>query len=457
MKKISILIFVIVAAVGGTALYAKLRTDEPKAPPFRTAKAKRGDLMVTVSATGTLEPEEVVDVGAQVTGRIKEMGLDPRGRTDSAFANKRIDYGSPVEEGMLLAQLDPSIYKAQYDQADASLVQAKANVLQMEAKLMQADAEWKRAQRLRALKLVSRSPTGSPTAASQLPIKGISDADFILAEANCKAADANLAAAKGTVLQMAAALELAKTNLGYTTIKSPVNGTIIDRRMNIGQTCVANLTAQSLFLIARDLRRMQIWATVNEADIGRLKVGTQVNFRVDAFPGEVFRGEVFQIRLNASMTQNVVTYIVVISADNSSLRLLPYLTANVKFEVNRRDDALLIPNAALRFQPKPEQVDPEARATVLASAAETKSNDAQDDREPNEGTVWLPKAAGEFLYPVNVHTGLTDGSFTEVIGDELADGSEVVLGETRGTAAGDVINPLGPPKFRGTPRKDKGK
>ena len=231
----------------------------------------------------------------------------------------------------------------QFDQAVASLAQAKANVLQMDAKLKQADAEWKRAQRLMSLKLVSRSPTGSTAPGEALPIKGISDADYILAQANFESGEANVEAAKGTVLQMEAALELARTNLGYTTIKSPVNGTIIDRRVNIGQTVVASLTAQSLFLIARDLRRMQVWAAVNEADIGRLKVGTPVHFRVDAFPQEVFRGQVVQIRLNASMTQNVVTYTVVISADNSDLRLLPYLTANVKFEVDGRNDVRWFP------------------------------------------------------------------------------------------------------------------
>ena len=258
---------------------------------------------------------------------------------------------------MLLAQIDPSTYNAQLQQATATLAQAQANVSQMKAQVMQTQAEWERAQRLKDLKITSRSPTGDASSQEAMPIKGISDADYILAQANAESAKANLEAAKATVQQAKATLTLAKTNLGYTTINSPIDGTIIDRRVNIGQTVVSSLNAPSLFLLARDLHHMQVWAAVNEADIAKIKPGTKVHFRVDALPQDVFHGEVVQIRLNASMTQNVVTYTVVISVDNPELKLLPYLTADVKFEVDDREDVLLVPNAALRYKPAPELID----------------------------------------------------------------------------------------------------
>ena len=175
-----------------------------------------------------------------------------------------------------------------------------------------------------------------------------------------------MAVGKATIRQNRAALRMAKTNLGYTTIKSPVRGAIIDRRVNIGQTVVASLNAPSLFLIAKDLRRMQVWASVNEADIGRIHVDMPVRFTVDAHAGQTFHGKVTQIRMNATMTQNVVTYTVVVTTDNSNGKLLPYLTANVQFEVDQRSHVLLVPNAALRWKPQASQIDPAVRKTTLA-------------------------------------------------------------------------------------------
>ena len=168
-----------------------------------------------------------------------------------------------------------------------------------------------------------------------LPKQAIAETDYDTVMANYKAASANVAVGKATIRQDKAALRTAETNLGYTTIASPVRGVIIDRRVNIGQTVVASLNAPSLFLIAKDLRRMQVWASVNEADIGHIHVGMPVQFTVDAYPGQTFRGSVTQIRMNATMTQNVVTYTVVVTTDNSDGKLLPYLTANVQFEMER--------------------------------------------------------------------------------------------------------------------------
>ncbi|MFO0788485.1 MAG: efflux RND transporter periplasmic adaptor subunit [Pirellulales bacterium] len=448
----------LLAGLTGGGLYARKYFErENQQSPFRTEKVTRGDLQINVRATGTVEPEETVDVGAQVVGRIKELGKDPRGKTDPAFANKSVDYGSPVEQGMVLAQIDPAVYKAQFDQATAALAQAQARVMQAQAQLEQANAEWERAQRLQQLRLPSRSPTGD-MGTTALPIKGISEADYILAQANAAVAKADVEAAKATVLQQQATLNLAKTNLDYTTIVSPISGKIIDRRVNIGQTVVSSLNAPSLFLLARDLRRMQVWAAVNEADIARIHPGTNVHFRVDALPNDMFHGTVVQVRLNAAMTQNVVNYTVVIGVDNSDEKLLPYLTADVYFEVDERKDVLLVPNAALRYRPTPEQIatDETAGADSNAPLGERgKSGRGREAAKPsvsaNAGRVWQVVPGTIKVRPVEVEIGPSDMAFTEVTSSELHEGEEIVVGEVRPTTSStEVNNPLAPPRFRGT-------
>lgn len=389
---------------------------------FRTAKVARGDVVSSIGATGTVEPETLVDVGAQVMGRIKELGVEP----DDPEGKKPVDYRSAVRRGMVLAQIDDSLYKAQYDQALASLHRAEADLAQLRAKLLQTEQERKRAGELVNI-------TDIP--GTNRVIKGISDSDHDLAVANHEIAKANLKVGEATLEQSRAALALAKTNLDYTVIKSPLDGVIIERRVDVGQTVVASLNAPSLFLIAKDLKRMQVWASVNEADIGRIHAGMPVRFTVDAFPDETFRGTVEQVRLNATMTQNVVTYTVIVATDNSSLRLLPYLTANLKFEVDARRDVLAVPNAALRWTPRPEQVAPEHRGGAAAERA-------------GQATLWVPE--GAMVRPIRVRTGITDGSQTEVSGDGLEEGTEVVLGEIHEQAAAtEETNPFGPPKFGG--------
>jgi HlyD family secretion protein len=310
------------------------------------------------------------------------------------------------------------------------------------------------------LKIPSGSLTGGGGGNSGLQIKGISDADYILAQANAQSAEADLAAAKATVLQQQALLELAKTNLNYTTIVSPIDGTIIDRRVNIGQTVVSSLNAPSLFLIAGDLRRMQVWASVNEADIAKVPPGTEVHFRVDALPNDTFHGVVVQRRLNAQMTQNVVVYTVVISVDNSELKLLPYLTAEIYFEVDKRKDTLMVSNAALRYKPAPELIDSES----MPADSEAKKGpeghsgrrEKKDGAAPNTGRLWVIVPETNKLRPVEVQTGLSDftTSVTEIVGGDIHEGDEIVVGENRQVpaAGGDVANPLGPPRFRGSGR-----
>jgi HlyD family secretion protein len=286
----------VVILAGGAAIWWWRARGDPQLS-FRTAVVKRGDLVATINATGTVEPVEVVDVGAQVAGLISSFGKDKSG--------KPIDYGSIVEEGTILAKIDESVYaadlavgKAQVDQDKASEASAAANLEQMKAKLVQAEADWKRAQELVRASLLPLSMYDS------------NKASYEIARANVDVAEAALAQARATTLQAEALLSKAQRNLDFCTIKSPVKGVIIDRRVNIGQTVVASLNAPSLFLIARDLTKMQIWAAVNEADVGRIVPGTPVTFTCDAFPGREFKGTVNKVRLNATMTQNVVMYTV---------------------------------------------------------------------------------------------------------------------------------------------------
>ena len=401
---------VLVAAVAWVRFHRGLAGE---APAFRTVAVARGDLRVTVSATGTIEPEEVVDVGAQVVGMIREFGRDPRD------GEKRVDYGSVVEQGTVLAQIDDTLYRAQRDQARANLQRARADQLEFQAKLRKAEADWKRAQELRRTGVIS-----------------VADSDAALADYDT--ARSALAVGEASIVQAEAALQQAEINLGYTTIRSPVRGVIVDRRVNIGQTVVSSLSAPSLFLIAKDLTRVQVWASVNEADIGRIRAGQTVRFTVDAFPGEEFAGQVAQVRLNATMTQNVVTYTVVVTADNRDGRLLPYLTTSLKFENEGRAGVLLVPNAALRWQPQPAQVVPDARAAFARG-------DAAGGGSPNRGRVWV--AEGLLVRTVAVQVGLSDGLTTEIAGGDVREDQPVVVGARAGAEDEGEASPFAPRPF----------
>jgi HlyD family secretion protein len=448
MKKVlwSLLAVVVVAASGFGVWRLYARSAHPRVK-FRTAVAQQGDLKATINATGTIEPEEVIDVGAQVAGLIKEFGKDPRDST------KSIDYGSPVDKGTVLAKIDDSLYAAAVEHSRAVLGQAEANVQQAEAnlasarsKLIQTQRDWKRVQELLPSKAVA--PVDYDTAQNA----------YETAQAAVPGAEAALNVTKKTVDTAKADLKQAEINLGYCTIQSPVKGIIIDRRVNVGQTVVSSLSAPSLFLLAKDLKRMQVWASVNEADIGRIKIGQTVTFTVDAFPGEKFTGEVSQIRLNATMTQNVVTYTVVVTTDNSNGKLLPYLTANLEFEVSHDSNVLLVPNAALRWQPSPEEVTPEARDDFRkmlrrqnATTGEQPAAGAPaEKKETHEGRqVWVEDNG--FVKPVKVRPGLSDGAMTEILAGDLKEGTAVVVGEEHSTDAGssDTSNPFTPHLFGG--------
>jgi HlyD family secretion protein len=432
---VKLLLLFSLAAVGVTAHWYYYGREEQKTK-FLTATADHGDISVTVNATGTIEPEEVIDIGAQVAGMIKEFGRDPN-KSDAP-----IDFGSNVEKGTVLARIDESLYRAAVKQASANLhqaeaavQQAEANLLAMKSKLEQTRRDWDRFQQLTKTRSVSGSEFDSAKNA------------YETAAAAVPAGEAAVEAAKKTVESSRAALETAQINLDYCTIVSPVKGVIVDRRVNIGQTVVSSLSAPSLFLLAKDLTRLQIWASVNEADVGQIQPGQPVSFRVAAYPGERFKGKVIQVRLNATMTQNVVTYTVVVGTDNPDGRLLPYMTATLDFEIARRSGVLRVPNAALRWQPTAQQVSPEFRSilqrsdrlrdgTERAKTAEEAGNDAR------EGHVWV--VDGESVRPLKVHLGLSDGIMTEVIGGELRDGPPFVVGESTADPSADSGNPFTP-------------
>jgi HlyD family secretion protein len=445
-KVISLLLFL--ALVGGGVGYWYWQAHAGNGVTFKTVAVTRGPLVATISSTGTLEPINVIDVGAQVSGMIEEFGRDPR---DPA---KPVDYLTEVTEGDVLALLDPSLYKAAVDKAQANLELAQANQVQNQALYKQADRDWERAQNL-------KTNRGS-----------ISDADYDQAEANYYKAKAQLKVGEASIKQAKADLETAETNLRYCTIKfryknangqndkggmakAKAKGVIIDRRVNIGQTVVASLNAPSLFLIATDLSKMQVWASVNEADIGQIKPGQLVQFTVDAHPGKVFEGRVNKTRLNATMTQNVVTYTVEVDVDNArySNILKPYMTTNLQFVINEKKSVLRVPNAALRWRPQLEQVVPSYRDKYAQSLRRRKAGDgaeSQPSKPANDrndrGFVWV--ADGEYVRRVNVKIGLTDGTVTEIVSG-LKENDEVVVGVERENGNEGTSNPFAPKIFGG--------
>jgi HlyD family secretion protein len=413
MKK---LILALVLLWGGGALGVWYWNDaRHQKVEFRTVRVARGDLLATINATGTLEPEDVVDVGAQVAGEVRSFGPDPR---DPA---KPISYGTPVAQGTVLARLDDALFKARLAQAQAGVAKAEADVEQARAKLRQAERDRKRNEQM------NRKGSGFVSAQE-------SDA----ALANFETARAGLGVAESAVGVARANLDEANVNLRYTTISSPVKGVILDRRVNIGQTVVASLNAPSLFLIAKDLGRMEIWASVNENDIGVIKVGQAVRFTVGAFPNETFPGTVTQIRLNASMAQGVVTYTVVVGVDNPKGRLLPYLTARLQFEVEEGRGVLLVPNAALRWRPPLAYIVADARDEFAHPTRQPVSSRSGGPR----GTLWVRQ--GEMLRPVTIGIGLTDGVSTEVRGDAIKEGMQVVVGIARREAEEEGATPFLP-------------
>jgi HlyD family secretion protein len=464
---ITVVVLCVLVGAGGTYYVKHLSTDPPA--NFRTTAVELGTLTPTIKATGTVEAEEIVDIGAQVNGLITDFGPDPNDLEKDPKKRKKVDYNTVVHAGGVLAYIDDKVYKAQYDQAAAALEHAKADLKQCEAKTDQALHDWKRSQRLRP-DLAGGGKAAVPAGKiATLDYRALSDSDYDLAEANYKVAEANVDLAKATIQQCEAALKMAKTNLDYTIVKSPVECTVVMRRVNIGQTVVSGINAASLFLIAKDLKRIQVWAQVNETDIGAIHEGMPVEFTVDTYRDDVFHGKVIQVRLNAQNTQNVVTYPVVIEADNKDLRLKPYMTATVKFLREQRNNVLMVPTQALRWKPRAPQVAPDARQALRDSgkggpkppagkenpAAAKPAADvtaAKPVKEQDRGRVWI--VDGNYVRPINVQIGINDETRTEVSGSELKEGMSVVIGETVAQDnSDDTKNPFAPQLFKGGQKK----
>jgi HlyD family secretion protein len=453
MKKILVAAVVVVLLAGGAG-YWFWRARAASQTTFRFAEVKRGRLRATVGSTGTLQPSELVDVGAQVAGPIIAIG------TDDKTQSKRIDWGSEVQgplldkdgnvlkKGTVLAQIDPALYKAQVGSAEAAVLSAKADLKQKEAALKsakatlnQATADWERAKSL--------YPGGIAKAEYDQ-----FQAAFEVAGANVEVATANVAVSSANIATAQANLKTAQTNLNYTTITAPVDGTVIDRRVNVGQTVVASLSAPSLFLIAKNLDKMEVWATVNEVDVGKIQAGQDVRFTVDAIPGKIYKGKVvpqgrLPFRLNATMNQNVVTYTVVVSADNKDHIFRPYLTANVTFIVADRKNALLVPNAALRWQPSAKQIAPDVRDTYYQLKGKKRS--AADSDTEEHGFVWVQGEDGYLRY-IELQLGLSDTVNTEVLGvvggGNLPEHTQLIVGEGRADAVSNGSNPFSVQLFK---------
>ncbi len=439
-----------IAVVGGGVAFWFLRRSGGEVVAFRTETLDRGELLATVGGTGTLEPEDVIDVGSQVAGLIKEFGVGTDG--------KPIDYGSPVNSGTILARIDDQLFAAKAEQSRALLRSAEQKVAQAKAKVDQAVANTKKARAdLKQSVARSNQSTRDYTRLKNLKTSGsvsdteydaarsafeINEAGIVVSEAAIVQNEAAEADARAAVADAEAAVATAKAgvlqdeiNLGYCTIKANVTGTILDRRVTIGQTVQASFNTPSLFLIAKDLKRMKVWASVNESDIGQIRVNQPVRFAVDAYPGETFRGAVNRIRLNATNTQNVVVYTVEVMTDNTTGKLLPYMTANLSFEVDRRTDTLLVSNAALRYRP--------AAALIASSDTPSAKDAAGEKQKPGQGVVWVQE--GTKLRAVPITTGLTDGTMTEILSGDLAPGADVVVGEAQsGSSAATAQNPFAP-------------
>jgi HlyD family secretion protein len=360
MKKTGMLVLLAIAIVaGGWWWLGRDRTAEPQ---YRTMAVDRGDIRAEVSANGTLNPVVLVNVGTQVSGTVQRI---------------HADFNQQVKAGQVLAELDPALFQA-------ALAQSRASLANAQAQLELAEANAARLQTLFSQEYVSRQELDQALAAR--------------------------AQAAAQVRQARAQVTRDQTNLGFSVIRSPVEGTVINRQVDVGQTVAASFQTPTLFQIGKDLTQMQIDSTVSEADIGMVKVGQPVTFRVDAFPDAEYSGAVRQVRLNAKTEQNVVTYNVVVDVANPELALLPGMTANLRVEVETRRDVLRVPTAALRFRPKVSDVSEgggKPRGTAVHVLVE--------DRPVR----------------VAVKTGISDQAYTEIVAGELKPGDAVIVADLK--------------------------
>jgi len=393
-------LIILIGLLGGIAAVAvtRLRNENTDTTRYTTQPVKRGDLLVTVSATGTLEPIKKVDVGIEVSGTIKKVDLD---------------YNDVVKVGQVLAELDTSKLEAQMLQSDAALSVAKARLLQAQATVLEAKAQMGRLEEMRKL------------SNGKMP----SQSEFDTQKATLARAMADEGSAKASVAQAQATLDANKSDLSKAVIHSPINGMVLTRSVEPGQTVAAMFQSPVLFTLAEDLTQMELQVDVDEADVGQVKEDQDATFTVDAYPDQVFSARTTQVRYGSQTVDGVVTYKAVLKVDNSNLALRPGMTATAAITVNKRANALLISNAALRFKPPQTQAQKKGGESLLFKilphppASQTTQHD-DTDAKSKEQKVWV--LSGGQLQPVTITKGLSDGKVTEVLTGELEPGMELV-------------------------------
>jgi len=413
----------LLGAIGAGVWYARQRLSPPPATlesRVRTVVVAKGGIAAKVTASGTLSALVTVQVGSQVSGRIAEL---------------HADFNAKVKKGQLIARIDPQMFGAALEQARANLMAAEGNLARTRAQAEDAERQAERQKALLARQLVAQ-------------------AEYDTAQSNAVAARASVQATQGSVEQAKASLHQAQINLAYTNILSPIDGVVISRNVDVGQTVAASLQAPTLFTIAEDLTRMQVDTNVAEADIGKLKADMDASFVVDAYPQLTFRGKIRQIR-NAPITmQNVVTYDAVIDVENPEYKLKPGMTANVTVTWASVEDVLRVPNAALRFRPPADLIAaPDGGTSGAPGRREGRENREGRRKGADAGRqVWVLKAGK--LQPLTLQTGVTDGTFTEVTGGGLNEGDLVVTESTDTTiTAPKTTNPLAPAPSGGGMRR----
>lgn len=418
------------AVVGGGVLLLMIAAaayfwqQRESAPEYRTAVIEKGDIVATVAASGTLTPVVSVQVGSQVSGQLKEV---------------LVDFNSEVRRGQVIARLDPQSFEhrvqqaqADVDAARAQLAMQRASVGVQRAQVAQAQvnlAEAKRAldrkQELMQKGFISAAERDTTQAAYEAQREQVKAAQAQLAVAEASAGNA-----QAGVKQREAALAQARVDLERTVITAPLDGVVVKRSVEAGQTVAASLQAPELFIIAENLSDMRVEVAVDEAEIGRIQPGQKASFTVDAFAGKRFAGEVKQIRKSAQTVSNVVTYMVEVSAQNPERILLPGMTANVRITIDRREEVLKAPNAALRFRPPSAETSSAQSPRPQGAAGERMRGQGRETSA--RGRIYLLNAKGQ-LIEKEVELGLTDGISTEVRGEDLAEGMPVVIGS--GSAA----------------------
>jgi HlyD family secretion protein len=384
MKKRIALIAVVLVGITASVVAYRRAQHVTGGPVFTTAPVTRGSVVETVDATGTLEAVTTVQVGTQVSGTI---------------ASLHADFNSRVSRGQVVARLDPSLLQAQVDQAAATVVRLEADVERARVTLEDAQVKLRRARELFTRQLIPAL-------------------DVENAEATVRQAEASLKASRAQVTQARGSLNQAQVNLNHTIITAPVDGIVISRNVDVGQTVAASMAAPTLFVIAKDLTEMRVNASIDESDIGRIETGQAVTFTVDAYPGRPFHGTVSQVRLQPVIAQNVVSYVTIIDVPNPDLKLKPGMTANVTVEVARADDVLRVPSSALRFRPA--------------------------DREAPRGpAVWVLQEGN--LQAVPVKPGVSDGAVTAIVAADLAEQAQVVTGQTSAAAGSAATSPTTSP------------